>query len=210
MKLNKVQLSLKVAAVLVLSSTLLNTVLADDKRRYVRESIENSDHYAFNTSDRVNGATTLVRDFENREVVAHISSKALEPDTAYSIWWAVFNRPRYCEEPYTCKVSDLEAMGGDPRVRASVFWGGGFVSDDSGTSNTTIELNAGRTGRELFGNTKNYGLQNLIWAEIHVVLRSHGPVGVAGPVSDQIGTANEACPDDGCKNVFASVHKPGG
>lgn len=209
MRLNKVQLSIKAVAVLVLGTTLLNTALADDKRRYVRESIENSDHYVFNTADKVNGATTLIRNFRNREVVAHISSQALEPDTAYSIWWAVFNRPQFCAEPYTCKVTDIEAMGGDPRVKASVFWGGGFVSDDSGTSNTTIELQTGRTGRELFANTQNYGLQNLAWAEIHIVLRSHGPVGVAGPVADQIGTANEACPDDGCKNVFASIHIPG-
>jgi len=209
MKPTKTKFLLHAIAGMIISTSLLNSAFSSGIYHNARESVEVSDHHVFNTADKVNGATTLIRNFRHKDVVAHISSKALEPDTAYSIWWAVFNRPRFCAQAFECAVSDLETFGGDPRVKASVFWGGGFVSDESGTANTSIQLMKGRTGRELFANTKNYGLQNLAWAEIHLVLRTHGPAGLAGPVASQIGTANEACPVDGCKNVFASIHIAG-
>lgn len=176
---------------------------------HARESVEVADHRVFGTSERVDGATSLVRNFRHRMIEAHISSNALEPNNAYSIWWAIFNRPQFCITPFECTTADLEISGGDPKVMASVFWAGGFVADGSGSANTSIRLTTGRTGRELFGQTRNYGLQNLTGAEVHVVLRTHGPAGEAGPVAKQIGTANEACPADGCKNVFASIHALG-
>ena len=51
------------------------------------------------------------------------------------------------------------------------------------------------------------GLQKLKTAEIHPVLRTHGPAGVAGTVAKQVDTASEACPAEGCRNVFFSVHR---
>ncbi len=177
-----------------------------------REVVNISDHVLFNTPQVVDGATILIRDRIENSITATISSCALEPDTAYSIWWAVFNEPRFCAQPYDCMVSDLEVFGGDSKVKASVFWGGGFVSDQSGVVNTSLRLAPGSTDRELFAQSENYGLQNLLGSEIHVVMRTHGPAGVAGSIAEQIGTANMACPPDGCQNVFASIHQaaPGG
>ena len=65
-----------------------------------------------------------------------------------------------------------------------------------------------RTERELFASSRNSGLRNLKGSEIHVVLRSHGPAGVAGTIAEQIGTANLACPSEGCQNVYTSIHVP--
>ena len=175
-------------------------------QRWVSESVEVSDHHVFNTSDRVDGATVLVRDFEAGVVTASITSRALEPDTAYSIWWAIFNRPQFCKTPFACGVTDLEVFGGDPRVRASVFWAGGFASDQFGFANSELRLRTGKTRRELFAKSLPWGLANIRNAEIHVVLRSHGPTGVAGTVAEQVGTATVACPEVGCFNAFASIH----
>ena len=177
------------------------------RKYYVPESIEVSDHQVFGKPDIVNGVTVLVRDFRNRVVTATVSSNVLEPFTAYSIWWAVFNRPRFCNEPYRCALSDL-SKSADSRIKPSVFWAGGFISDAFGIANTTLRLVPGRTDRELFAKTKGYGLLNLKGAEIHVVLRSHGEAGLAGTVAKQVGTAMEACPAGGCQNVFASIHIP--
>jgi hypothetical protein len=179
----------------------------------VRESVEISDHVIFGSDETVFGTTTLIRDFRNCVIDVEISTHSLEPDWAYSIWIAVFNKPERCATPNRCAVSDLEIFGGDPAIKASVFWGGGFIADGNGAANTSLKILPGRTSRELFANTKNYGLQSFKGAEIHVVLRSHGLAGMWGPVSEQIGTANMACPPSppdgpGCVNEFASFHPP--
>jgi hypothetical protein len=177
------------------------------KGDFIRESIEVSDQHVFNTDTEVNGVTIHIRDFRNDVVTATVSTGALEPDWAYSIWWVVFNNPQYCATPGECTAGDLEVNGGDPLVKASVFWAGGLLADGSGSAETELKLVPGRTKRELFAMSKNWGLRNIRRAEIHLVLRSHGLAGIAGPVSKQVGTANEACPVSGCANVFASVHR---
>ena len=196
--------------VLVSEPTFANHGNKDTCRpsRTVKESVEVSDHFVFGTDQAVLGATTLIRDFSNCVANVTITSEALEPNYAYSIWIAVFNRPQFCATPNACVVGDLEIFGGDPRIRASVFWGGGFVADGSGSANTSLVVVPGRTKRELFAETKPHGLRNLRSAEIHVVLRSHGMAGLWGPVAKQIGTAGEACPPSppGCTNEFASFH----
>lgn len=191
----------------ILIGLAVTEVAVADHHRAPRESVEIANHHDFVTGEILDGATVLIRDRQTRLVTANISSRALEPDTAYSLWWAVFNRPRFCIEPYHCALADL-GQDADPRVRPSVFWAGGFLSDNSGTANTSVSLTRGRTSRELFARTKNYGLQDLLGSEIHLVGRSHGPIGLAGTVAEQIGTASEACPEGGCKNVFASIHIP--
>jgi hypothetical protein len=180
---------------------------SDDAR--FSESIEIANHTVFNTTNVVDGTTVLIRNLRDQVIEASVSTRALEPDTAYSIWWAVFNRPQFCGLAYVCRLSDLEVNGGDPRVRVSVFWGGGLISDNFGAANTSIRLYPGRTTRELFAGSKDYGLLDLRRAEIHFVLRTHGPVGMAGTVGEQLGTANLACPAGGCKNVFSSIHRAG-
>lgn len=171
------------------------------------ESVDVSDHVLFNTDTVVDGATVLVRDRNQNSVTANLSSRALEPDTAYSIWWAVFNQPQYCAEQFNCVVNDLEVFGGDSRIQASVFWAGGVLSDQAGIANISLNLRQGTTTRELFAQTEPHGLQNLMGAEIHLVLRTHGPAGVAGRIAEQIGSANMGCPPDDCQLVLASIHR---
>lgn len=177
-----------------------------------RESIEVSDHFIFGTGKPVLGATTLVRDFRNCVVNVSVFSRALEANWTYSIWIIVFNKPEQCLAPNSCGVGDLEAFGGDPRVKASAFWGGGFVADGTGSADVSLSILAGRTNRELFGNTKDYGLLNFGGAEIHILLRSHGLAKSQGSISSQIGTASGGCPPPpdgpGCVNEFASFHPP--
>lgn len=177
---------------------------------YVRESVEVRDHYVFGTTERVSGATILVRDYRNEVVDATVTSSALQPGWAYSIWVAVFNYPEYCAEPFACSTRDLEINQGDPRVKASVFYGGGLIADAGGYGATSFKIVPGRTRRELFAMSRDYGLQNLRHGEIHVVLRSHGMAGATGAVAEQIGTASAGCPAEGCRNVFASIHAPQG
>ena len=194
------------AMLAVLACSALVTATAADEGEHagwkVRESVEVSDHYLFNTDTMVDGATILIRDFNNRIVRGTITSSALNPEAAYSIWIVVFNRPNHCAIANECGLGDL----GNPNVEVSVFWGGGFIADSNGYANTAFSIVPGHTDRELFAVPGDYGLSNLKGAEIHIVLRTHGQAGFAGSVATQIGTANGAC--DGCENQFASVHVP--
>ena len=184
------------------------SVCSSEGETYVEEAVQSSDHYVFNQEQKVDGVTFLVRDLDQQVVRANVISRALEPNYAYSIWWAVFNNPQYCVEPDHCSINDLERFGGDPRVNASVFWGGGIVADGDGNGSVSLELRCGRTERELFAGSKNYGLRDITTAEIHVVLRSHGLAGATGSLLEQLGKADSACPEPTCLNVFASIHRP--
>ena len=169
-----------------------------------REAVDVQSLKEFGTGVVTTGAVILTRDFVNGRLNGDVSSTALMPGDAYSIWWVIFNFPQHCAVPYACAGSDI---GGSPKAQASAIWGGGFVADQFGTANASLGLVKGPTvGREILAGS-DAGLISLQDAEIHVVLRTHGPVGVAGPVDRQIGTANDACPMAGCMNKFFSVHK---
>ena len=183
---------------------------ADDRGgRWAAESVEISDFYVFNTDQKVNGATILVRDFVNRVIDVDLSIDALDPGGAYSIWVAVFNNPWYCSD--ACGLDDLPGINpaADKRVRPSVFYGGGFLADSGGSGTASFKIVPGRTSRELFAATENYGLERLWGSEIHIVLRSHGAA-VTGSVANQIGTASGTCntATGMCQNVFTSFHPP--
>ena len=195
----------RATAFVLFSSVLSGFANADDDDgpRYAREAVDVQNLHEFGTGVLTNGAVILTRDLKNGRLNADLTSTDLVPGDAYSIWWVIFNFPRYCAEPYQCAGSDIM---GSPKAKASAIWGGGFVADEFGDANTSLGLVRGKTRREVLVGT-DVGLINLRRAEIHVVVRTHGPAGIAGPVATQIGTANEACPVEGCANKFFSVHQ---
>lgn len=190
----------KVAIALTLTAASPLSIANDKRNDPVRESVEVGQHHLFGQDVEVNGATILIRDLENKVVDVTVTTKALVPDTAYSIWIAAFNKPQNCATAYRCGLGDL----GNPNVKASVFWGGGLISDAFGYGGTQLKIVPGRTEREIFAGG-DYGMANMK-AELHVVLRSHGDIGVAGTLATQLGTAKMACPVSGCTNNFASIH----
>lgn len=195
-----------VAAVATLVVTLPLTAHAA-KGGFVDESIQVADHFMIQPNSQpatiAPGATILIRDHKADVITATVTSSALMPGHVYSIWWVVFNRPWKCATPYQCGSGDLSNSG----VRGSVFWGGGIMANSDGYGTTQLELRPGRTKRELFGPMTEIGLRNLRGAEIHVVLRTHGPAGEAGTVALQLGTVDDACPAAGCANSFFSLHR---
>lgn len=200
----------------IIAGVALTTASAPaSARHYVAESVEISDFHVFNTDQKSKGAVILIRDFNNNVIDVTLTTNDLVPGNAYSIWIAVFNNPWHCSDE--CGVDDLPGPNpnADPRVRPSVFHGGGFLADSAGSANASFKIVPGRTSRELFGGTQNWGLQRLWGTEIHIVLRSHGPAldptnpadAAIGSIANQIGTASEAC-NPTCANVFASIHPP--
>ena len=150
-----------------------------------------SDVYEWPAADppvQVEGADArLVR--TDAGVSYNLRTTGLEKGHATSIWWVIFNNPDECVGP--CGVPDLF----NPAVEASVQSGGGNMVGGSGNSAYADHLRIGETtnphpfihedseGRDEYAPmdppipppVANHGLLNPRGAEIHLVLRTHGP-----------------------------------
>lgn len=168
--------------------TLATTVSADDNQHARPPVYQTVNVVAFATGMPVGGAGTVFR--TRQSVDARIATSGLDLNAAYTVWWVVFNNPGACDAP--CNEPDLF----NPAVDASVFYAAGFISGADGTGNVTAHLDAGRlpSGIDVLPVGTGRGLRrgNGLRAEIHMVIRSHGPL-VVGQVDEQIGSFNGAC-----------------
>ncbi len=122
-----------------------------------------------------------------RGVRAFVRTTELERHHAYTVWAVVFNNPQACDGP--CDAGDL----GDPEVDAvSTLFAGKVVGGNR--TNFAGSLRAGGDA-----------LRNPYGAEIHFIVRTHGPA-IAGMVREQISTLNGGCPPNACANVQMSIH----
>lgn len=142
------------------------------------------------------GTAELTRTAQGAKLT--IDTTLLDAGAAYTIWWIIFNNPAACD-PAGCGLPDL----GVAEVEASVMNATGRVADANGNATFSAFLPAGfmhtepasGNGRQLFGP----GLQNVQGAEIHVVIRCHGPW--SGNI-EQISTVAADCnADDGAGNM---------
>jgi hypothetical protein len=142
------------------------------------------------------GTGTLTRTAQGANFV--INTTMLDADSAYTLWWIIFNNPAACD-PAGCSGPDL----GMPAVEGSVMNATGRVADANGNATFSAFVPVGfmhtnpASGnlRQVFGP----GLQDVWGAEIHVVIRSHGPAtGNVEQISTLLGDCvNEASPT-GC------------
>lgn len=139
----------------------------------------------------VTGSAILVR--SEQGVTINVSTSQLEPGYAYSNWWIIFNHPEACEDG--CGADDL----GNPDVEASVTYATGRVANADGEAHFSAFLPVGlvRLNRTVEGRERHRlgpGLQNLWGAEIHYIIRSHGPAGPSvATLIEEIGTFNHSC-----------------
>jgi hypothetical protein len=162
---------------------------------------------------------TLVRQSEG--ISFTFSGTDLVEDHAYTIWFVAFNAPAGCTAPMTeegteislCGVADLVHGRGEP----TALWSAGHVVGRSGKSTWGGRMAVG----DISGCTErgqlpcNQGLTDPGAAEVHLVLRSHGPR-IPELVDEQIHSFNEGCyegqPNAGppplCRNVQFAAFMP--
>lgn len=181
-----------VAAAAALPAVLLPAITgaAEFEPALGKPKVSISDMAVFPNGPAVAGASVLTR--YNTHVNGTVSATGLTAYGAYSWWWVVFNNPAFCVDG--CGLDDLPfgatpISNGDPRVEASLLWGAGFVANGTGAAQVEARLDRAKPPGEVrFGP----GLRRPRGAEIHIVLRSHGPA-VAGEVAGQIGSFNGGC-----------------
>jgi hypothetical protein len=147
--------------------------------------------------------TILVRNRDS--VFATIHTAGLPPGAAVSAWIGVFNNPRHCATR-PCTATDFD----NPDVRGSIINMGGQIIGADGAATYGGFRRVGDTTGIFQGRGTREGLLSTRRAEIHLVMRSHGPAIMNDPdmLRQQLSMFNGGCPPNTCANVQASVHAP--
>src|SRR5436190_23320426 len=112
----------------------------------------------------------------NDGVLGTISTSGLTPGTVVTRWWAIFNHPEFCAS-IMCGAPDLN----NPLVNGSLQYGGGVIVGANGRADfggyLAVGDNAGFYLNPVFPNMPNPapGIVDPKTAQIHFVLRNHGP-----------------------------------
>ena len=177
-----------------------------------------ADPLAFNLNDEVLGPVLVgggILDRTRQSVHAAVSvTGLLEASAPYTAWWVVFNNPEFCTGGNACGPDDL----GNEAANVAVFHATGFFSDAAGAANFTAHLKHGPVpaGTDVVLNDGDgVGLEynNGLGAEIHIVVRGHGPApdpnngDAEFTVADQLSLFNGGCvgavgdpADDACED----------
>jgi len=161
--------------------------------------------------DTATGAVRLNR--TRNELWASVHVTDLNPNSAFTLWAAVFNRPEGCTTnpagPVHCSAADFVPVPNP--ARSSAFNIGAFVTDSSGTANVNVHIPRGTPpdGASvlwglggIFDNGVRPGLEagNGFGAEVHVVIRAHGAINPMA-IAAQLSKFNGGCPPNTCGNV---------
>ena len=163
------------------------------------------------------GSSTLHRNSSG--ITVNFKTTALVPGHTYTLWWVIWNNPENCTVPGACTDADFALADA---VEVEVMYAAGHVAGNNGSGNFSGHLNendASGTINPLFGLASYGGLLDAGKAEVHAVLRSHGPR-IPGLVAEQIGSYVGGCsinlppfsgiPDEvgECGDIYAAIHQP--
>jgi hypothetical protein len=157
-----------------LARLVLAAVLALGAVAHAQDALSSSSVMRFADLTAVDGAqSTLIRTADAVSVV--LTTSDLEPLAPYTIWWVVFNEPTGCLG--ACDEDDLFNPDGTMNINdaadISILYADGALTDDAGRAAFSGVLLAGAPlGEVVYGP----GLRDGLTAEIHVVVRSHGPL----------------------------------
>jgi hypothetical protein len=150
--------------------------------------------------ESVVGSSTLTRTDSGISVDLHTTR--LPAGNAVTIWWMVFNHPEECIAgdttggPFRCGMADMS----NPAAGLSVLYAAGHVIDDSGVADFGGRLAVDDADGAIMGT----GLQDAAGADVHLVVRDHGPA-KPGTVDEQIHTIGACNPT--CADLQMSVHE---
>ena len=166
--------------------------------------------------DPATGAVRLNR--TRQELWASVHVTDLNPNSAFTVWVAIFNNPEACltnpAGPIHCSATDLMAVPNP--ARGSAFNVGAFVTGAvNGTANTDFRIRSGLPPDGIFilwgkGGLNDNGVTpgiregNGFGAEVHLVIRSHGMIR-PGDIAAQLSMFNGGCPPNSCTNVDSAA-----
>ncbi len=146
----------------------------------------------------VAGESRLVR--TDSKISLNLRTTGLEAGHTYTVWWVIFNNPEDCEAGDGIMVECGEEDLANENVVSTLAAAAGNVVGNSGRGNFGGSISVGDT-RNLAGVgtvLDTQPLSNPRGAEVHLVVRDHGPLNPAF-MPDQIQTFGGGCDhsDDG-------------
>jgi hypothetical protein len=160
----------------------------------------------FADGEPVDGATArLTRDDDT--LATRTDTRDLDHRHVMTLWWVIFNHPEHCahgEGDMSCGEGDLfDGPDGPTGVEPSCIYADGSLVGGNGHArfadrlvvdevrDSCIDFFVGLVP-DLDG--EDYGLTNPEGAEVHLVVRSHGPR-IPGEVAEQRSTFDGGCED---------------
>ena len=134
---------------------------------------------------------------------AVLATGGLEPGHVVTLWWIIFNHPEGCEHGamgLQCGEGDLLLFGGHESVEGSVVYGAGHVVGPDGSGHLAAHVPTGDASRVV---GEGPGLTNPAGAEVHLIVRTHGPI-QPGLLIEQLTT-----PAGGCEDAPEGMGTPG-
>jgi hypothetical protein len=137
----------------------------------------------------------------NEGLILEMDTSNLVTGDVYTMWAAIFNNPEAC--PEGCNGADL----GIPEVQGALIWTSGMVVDaEEAVFTAFLELNHPAGEVVPIGTVE--GLTSL-QAEVHGVLRTHGPASENPDILEaQLTTFGGGCDTFSCYDAQAAVLAP--
>ncbi|MGH9946713.1 MAG: hypothetical protein ACRD6X_05895 [Pyrinomonadaceae bacterium] len=152
------------------------------------------------TGEKVPAAgATMTRN--NQSVFFTLHTQGLTPGNVVTAWMAVFNNPRHCATS-PCTPADFA----NPDVNGTLLnTGGRIIGPDGSATYGAFRAVGDVTGARPGVGTGN-GLVRPRRAEIHIVLRSHGPASADPAIlAEQLSMFNGGCPPNVCSNFGSAI-----
>ncbi len=161
------------------------------------------------------GSSDLVRTVDN--ISMNIDTTDL-PIGAYTVWWVIFNNPAGCSDG-ECGENDVLPPNVNPAAEVSALWATGGIVGPDRSGHFSGRLGVGKDGAPgviLWGD----GVTNPMDAEVHLIVRYHGPTrwDDADILQSQIYSVAGACTpessngggtgDFSCYEPQATIHMP--
>ncbi len=163
---------------------------------------QSTDLYTFADSEPVVDATArLVRGADSLHT--RTDTRDLDHGHVVTLWWVIFNHPEKCAGD-GCGEADLfDGPDGPTGVGPSCVYAEGSIVGGNGQARFIDRLAVGETRDSCIDffvdavdglEGEDHGLTNPSGAEVHLVVRSHGPR-IPGQIDEQRGTFAGGCED---------------
>ena len=147
----------------------------------------------------------------NEAVFGEISTSGIGSGRVVTLWWAIFNDSQFCGGA-VCTPADLN----NPLVNGSLQLGGGQIVGLNGRADFSGYLavgdNTGFYRLPMFPNMPDPapGVINAKGAEIHLVIRDHGPASSDPAIlQQQLSSFPGGCTvSNPCANIQAAIFQP--